>query len=143
MGYEGIVGVSTQLKNAYTRIIHPFDGFVAQVRGLPVPGSPDTPRVPKYSTRTRSNQNTPGRSSTSGRPSRTPDTTISTPNTEKADGALGSFSIISSPRRSPLSQVSAESLAEKDALLDNASDTSDTAVSHLLPSLGPSDKLSQ
>ncbi|KAF9511580.1 hypothetical protein BS47DRAFT_1394971 [Hydnum rufescens UP504] len=138
MGYEGIVGVSTQLKNAYTRIIHPFDAFVAQVRGLPVPGSPDTPRVPKYSTRTRSNQNTPGSSSSSGRPSRTPDTTAGTPNIDKVNTILDGFSVRSSLRQSPVSQVSAESTMEKDG--DNASDTSDTTVSHLLPSLGPSDR---
>lgn len=50
MGYDGLLGVSTQLKNAYSRIIYPFDTFVAQVRGTTL-----TPAVQKYTTRSSAN----------------------------------------------------------------------------------------
>lgn len=50
MGYDGLLGVSTQLKNAYSRIIYPFDTFVAQVRGTTL-----TPSVQKYATRSSAN----------------------------------------------------------------------------------------
>jgi hypothetical protein len=48
MGYDGMLGISTQLKTAYSRIIHPFDTFVAQVRGTSLSNSPS---VQKYATR--------------------------------------------------------------------------------------------
>lgn len=59
MGYDGLVGVTTQLKNAFSRIIHPFDTFVAQVRGTALPGSNGYQNghqgAPKYPTRSARN----------------------------------------------------------------------------------------
>ncbi len=53
------MGVTTQLKNAFSRIIHPFDTFVAQVRGTTLPGSNGHQGNPKYPTRSARNGSHP------------------------------------------------------------------------------------
>jgi hypothetical protein len=64
MGYDGMLGVSTQLKTAYSRIVHPFDTFVAQVRGTSHSGSAN---MQKYATRSSANStNSPLRTTPSG-----------------------------------------------------------------------------
>ncbi|KAF8341476.1 PLU-1-like protein-domain-containing protein [Cantharellus anzutake] len=59
MGYDGLVGVTTQLKNAFSRIIHPFDTFVSQVRGTALPGTNGNQEASKYSTRSARNVSQP------------------------------------------------------------------------------------
>lgn len=82
MGYDGLLGVSTQLKNAYSRIIHPFDTFVAQVRGKAL----TSPAIQKYAT--RSSANSPLRTARPGAASRPPNSTASTSSTRLTNGHL-------------------------------------------------------
>lgn len=79
MGLD-VVGVSTQLKNAFTRIILPFDTFSARVHGTTVAGSSPSTRPTRSSqvkprtTRMghNSNSNTDRVSPPPTRPSKTP-----------------------------------------------------------------------
>ncbi|KAF8313245.1 hypothetical protein DL93DRAFT_1185349 [Clavulina sp. PMI_390] len=77
MGYDGLVGVSTQLKTAYSKIIYPFDTFVAQVRGTTL----DSPATQKYATRSNTTPLRTAKSSSSHPPpSSTPTSATKTAN---------------------------------------------------------------
>ncbi|KDQ08859.1 hypothetical protein BOTBODRAFT_148481 [Botryobasidium botryosum FD-172 SS1] len=76
MGYEGVTAISTQLKNAYTRIILPFENFSARVRG---PGATPGTRHPSESTQSTPLRTRMGRATraTSNRPVSSPHPTSS------------------------------------------------------------------
>ena len=93
LGYRGMPGLSTQLKNSYTRVILPFEHFCDRARNSPAM-SPMLARDAHLKTHTNMQ--------TSGRPSRLSTTVTSADNTSPPGSPLTTTS-------SPLSEPPDES----------------------------------
>jgi hypothetical protein len=92
MGFTGIPGLSTQLKNSYTRVILPFEHYSERVRNSPAL-SPATNRTQDPQLKTHQNIQTPSRM-----------------NIMKNSPLQGE--VMASPPSSPLSSVSTSSLSD-------------------------------
>src|ERR1700761_2489412 len=92
MGFTGIPGLSTQLKNSYTRVILPFEHYSERVRNSPTL-SPSTNRVLDPQLKTHQNIQTPTRM-----------------NLLKESPLRGELA--ASPPSSPLSSVSSSALSD-------------------------------
>jgi [histone H3]-trimethyl-L-lysine4 demethylase len=94
MGFTGIPGLSTQLKNSYTRVILPFEHYSERVRNSPAL-SPAANRTHDPQLKTHQNIQTPSR--------------MNIAKDSPLRGEIGA-----SPPSSPLSSVSTSSLSDAD-----------------------------
>jgi histone demethylase JARID1 len=100
LGYRGIPGLSTQIKNSYTRVILPYEHFCDRVRNSPILStSPNVARDPQL--KTHMNIQTVTHPLTSprerGSPPSSPLTSTSSPLSEPSDD--GDYKERSGPRQ--------------------------------------------